>query len=218
MKIAVLGTGAVGKSIATRLAQVGHDVTMGSRTADNAEAVGWAGQTGANASNATFADAAAAADVIFLCSKGEHARSALDLAGAANLAGKPVVDLTNPLDFGRGFPPRLTVCNDDSSAEQLQRAFPDAHVVKTLNMMSHVVMVDPARLGQETAILLAGNDAAARQTVTGILQDFGWAHPIDLGDLTAARGMEAWLLLWPRLYQALGTGDFNIAIVTAAGG
>ncbi len=215
MKIAVLGTGAVGQAIADKLASLQHHVTMGSRTADNAAASGFAERSGA--AHGTFATAAAASELVFLCAKGEHAQAVLEQAGAENLAGKTVVDVSNPLDFSQGFPPSLTVCNTASLAEQLQEAIPSAHLVKTFNTMSHLVMVDPGRLGQETATFVAGNEAAAKAEVVGLLKEIGWEQPLDLGDLSASRGLEAWLLLWPRLYGALGTADFNIAIVKHEG-
>jgi predicted dinucleotide-binding enzyme len=212
MKIAVLGTGMVGKSIGNKLVALGHDVRMGSRTADNAAAAEWAAASGG--SHSTFADAAAFGEAVFNCTQGEHTVAALTAAGAANLEGKIVIDLANPLDFSRGFPPRLSVCNDESLGEQVQRAFPGARVVKTLNTMNCMLMVDPSGLPGEHAVLVSGDDAAAKEEVSGWLRDwFGWRQIVDLGDITTARGTEAWLLLWTRLYGALGTPHFNMAIV-----
>lgn len=143
----------------------------------------------------------------------------LEQAGTSNLAGKILIDLANPLDFSNGFPPSLTVCNTDSLAEQIQRAHPGAKVVKTLNTTNVSVMVDPGRLAGPTDLFVCGDDPDARNQVAAWLTEwFGWGEAIDLGDLSAARGVEAWLLLWPRLYQALGTADFNIRVVRAAEG
>ena len=140
---------------------------------------------------------------------------ALEAAGGENLAGKVLIDVSNPLDFSQGMPPTLTVCNDDSLAERIQRAFPDARVVKTLNTINASVMVSPGSLGESTQIFVCGNDSDAKDQVTELLRTFGWgeANVMDLGDLAGARGTEMYLPLWLRLYSALGTGSLNIAIV-----
>lgn len=215
MTHAVLGTGMVGKAIATKLRSLGHEVHMGSRTADNAAATAWAAEHGGRA--ATFADAAAAADIVWNCTSGGASLEALRLAGAENLAGKILIDLANPLDFSQGFPPVLSVQGRDSLGEQIQRAFPQARVVKTLNTMNCLLMVDPTRVPEPTDVFVSGDDAAAKATVIGILHSFGWAAPIDLGDISTARGTEAWLPLWVRLYGTLGTPDFNLKLVRARG-
>lgn len=213
--IAVLGTGMVGNALATKLVERGHRVIMGSRTADNAAGKAWAAAAGAGAETATFADAAAAADVVFLCVKGEHALSVCAAAGAG-LDGKVLVDVTNPLDFSKGMPPSLFVFGTDSLAEQIQRAHPKARVVKSLNTINASVMVDPSRIPGETAVFMSGDDAAAKATVRGILaEDFGWKQIVDLGGIGTARGPEAYLLMWLRLWQATGTGDLNIALHVA---
>src|SRR3954470_2205060 len=136
MKLGVFGTGMVGSTIATKLAQLGHEVKMGSRAAGNAKAVEWAKAAGGKASQGTFADAAAFGEVLFNCTSGGASLAALQAAGATNLAGKVLVDVSNPLDFSKGMPPTLSVCNTDSLGEQIQRAFPDAKVVKALNTVN----------------------------------------------------------------------------------
>lgn len=212
-KIAVLGTGDVGQRIGTKLVELGHEVRLGSRSASNEKAVAWAKAAGERAAPATFSDAAAFADeLVFFCVSGGAVRDVLAAAGDA-LQGKVLVDLSNPLDFSKGFPPSLTVCNTTSLAEETQAALPETHVVKTLNMVSNPVMVNPGALPEATDLLLCGNDAGAKAKVTELLRSFGWERVTDLGDVTNARGMEAWLLLWTRLYGKLGTGMFNIRIV-----
>jgi predicted dinucleotide-binding enzyme len=212
-KIAVLGTGDVGQQIGKKLVDLGHEVRLGSRDAKNEKAVAWAAQVGAKGAAATFADAVRFSDeLVFFCGLGNAAKEILGAAGEA-LAGKVVVDISNPLDFSKGFPPSLTVCNTTSLAEEIQAAFPKARVVKTLNMMSNPVMVNPRALPEATDILLCGNDDAAKKSATDVLRSFGWERVTDLGDITNARGMEAWLLLWVRLYGALKTPMFNIKIV-----
>jgi len=137
------------------------------------------------------------------------------MAGVEHLARKTLVDVANPLDFSQGMPPRLFICNTDSLAEQIQRAFPDARVVNTLNTINCEVMVDPAKVPREHDVFVCGNDAAAKAQVVELLRSFGWpAERIhDLGDISAARGTEAYLLLWLRLRGTLQTGHFNIKVV-----
>ncbi len=139
---------------------------------------------------------------------------ALKLAGERNLTDKILIDIANPLDFSRGFPPSLSVCNTDSLGEQIQRAFPGAKVVKTLNTTNALVMVDPAKVaGGDHDLFVSGNDAAAKARVTELLERwFGWNSVIDLGDITTARGPEMLLAIWVRLYGTLGTGMFNFKI------
>jgi predicted dinucleotide-binding enzyme len=124
-----------------------------------------------------------------------------------------VIDVSNALDFSQGFPPSLFVCNTDSLVEQLQRELPDARLVKMFNTMAHEVMVDPAALNQESTVFVAGNDQAARQTAIELAGDLGWTDVLDLGDLTAARGLEMYVPLWLRIYGTLGRPWFNIRVV-----
>jgi predicted dinucleotide-binding enzyme len=214
MKIGILGTGIVGRTLGDKLTGVGHEVRMGGRQARNETAAAWASAAGGHASAGTFAEAAAFGEVVFNCTKGEHALDALRQAGAANLAGKVLVDVTNPLDFSRGFPPSLSVCNTDSLGEQIQRALPDARVVKALNTMWCGIMVDPRRLPGSHLVFVAGNDAAAKATVAGLLRQFGWREEevVDVGDITGARATEMMLPIWLRLYGKRGDGVFNFAI------
>jgi predicted dinucleotide-binding enzyme len=216
MKIAVLGTGMVGTAIATKLIELGHEVSLGSRTADNAKAKAWLEQVGSDhARAATFADAAGSAELVFNCTSGGASLEALHMAGAANLAGKILIDIANPLDFSKGMPPRLSICNDSSLGEQIQAAFPEARVVKTLNTVNATLMVSPGDLPGDHVVFVSGNDADAKREVEQtILRDwFGWPQVVDLGDITTARGTEMYLALWVRMWGALGTPEFNIAIV-----
>jgi predicted dinucleotide-binding enzyme len=213
MKVGIFGTGIVGTTIGTKLVELGHDVLLGSRTADNAKGAAWVGAAGAKASQGTFADAAAFGELLFNCTSGVGSLAALEAAGAAALGTKVLVDVSNPLDFSKGMPPSLTVCNTDSLAERLQRAFPAVKVVKALNTMTANVMVDPSLVKGDHDVFLCGDDAAAKGKVTEILKGWlGWKHVVDLGDLTAARGQEMFLPLWVRLYGALQTPMFNIHV------
>lgn len=216
MKIGILGTGMVGSAIASKLVACGHEVTMGSRSATNEKALAWAQQAGARAHAGTFAQAAVFGELVFVCTAGAGTLAALQAAGADALGDKIVIDVSNPLDFSRGMPPRLSVCNDDSLGEQVQRAFPTARVVKTLNTINCNLMVDASRVPGEHAVFVAGNDAGAKASVEQLLRrDFGWRHVVDLGDITGARATEMYLPLWLRLWGALGTADFNVGITRA---
>ncbi len=216
MKIAVFGTGMVGEAIASKLVSLGHDVKMGSRSANNEAALKWStgqGDNAARASIGTFAEAAAFCETAFLCVKGDASSAVLKAAGAA-LDGKVVIDVTNPLDFSKGMPPTLFVSNNDSLGEVLQRENPKATIVKTLNTVNCQLMVDAGGLPGEHTMFICGNDAAAKERVVGeFLKPFGWRDVIDLGDITQSRGTEAYLMLWIRLYGALKGPTFNIKVV-----
>ena len=127
-----------------------------------------------------------------------------------------VLDVANPLVFTAAGP-ALSVANTDSLAETLQRAFPRARVVKSLNTMNAQVMVDPARVPGEHVVFVAGDDAEAKATVSGLLGELGWpeGRVVDLGGLAAARGLEGFLLIWLSIAQAYGTYDLNIAVQRA---
>ncbi len=224
MDIAVLGTGMVGQAIAGRLQELGHTVWVGTR--DPAETLARTEPDGMGnppfaawhaehpgVRVATFAEAASVADLVVNASAGAAALEVLGLAGAANLAGKVVVDISNPLDFSRGFPPTLFVKDTDSLGERIQRAFPEAKVVKSLNTLTASLMVDPASLGESSTVFVSGDDTQAKATVTGLLASFGHDDVIDLGPLETARGTEMLLPLWLRLMGALGTGGFNVKVV-----
>lgn len=214
MHIGVLGTGTVGHTLAQALVDRGHEVRMGARAAGNEKAVAWAEQAGPLASEGTFADAAAFGELIINATAGVASLAALESAGTEQLAGKVLVDVSNPLDFSQGMPPKLTVCNDDSLAEQIQAAFPEARVVKTLNTVNCEVMVDPGRVRGDHSVFVCGNDDAAKAQVVALLSAFGWHGDsiVDLGDLSGARGTEMYLPLWLRIYGALGSANFNISI------
>src|SRR5512141_355453 len=163
MKIGVLGTGVVGQTIATALVHKGHDVMMGSRSKTNEKASAWTQQTGPRASHGTFAEAARHGEIVFNCTHGGASVAALEAAGRENLRGKVVVDVGNPLDFSKGMPPSMTHNGSDSLAEQIQRALPEARVVKALNTINCFLMVDPSRVKGAHDVFVCGNDAAAKQ-------------------------------------------------------
>jgi 8-hydroxy-5-deazaflavin:NADPH oxidoreductase len=225
MKIAVLGTGMVGQALAARLVALGHEVTVGTRDVDatmaRAEPDGmgnppyrdWAAAH-PQIALATFAQAAVGAELIVNATSGNVSIAALEAAGRENLTGKVLLDIANPLDYSRGLPPSLFVSNTDSLGEQIQAAFPDLKVVKSLNTMNAHLMADPAQLAAaDHAVFLSGNDAEAKKVVAGLLESFGHTDVIDLGDITTARGTEMLLPVWVRLYGVLGTPMFQFKIV-----
>ncbi|WP_242344646.1 NADPH-dependent F420 reductase [Anaeromyxobacter terrae] len=220
MRMGILGTGDVGRTLGTKLVELGHEVRLGSRTAANEKGQAWAREAGARASSGTFADAAAFGEVVLNCTLGVASLDALRAAGEANLAGKVLVDVANALDASKGGPPILAIGNTDSLAEAIQRAFPGARVVKALNTMWCGVMVNPRMLPDSHHTYLSGNDAEAKKVVKGLLRSFGWREEeiLDLGDLSTARGTESILPLWLRIYGVSGSGAFNFKVVSAKAG
>lgn len=217
MRIGVLGTGTVGRTLASALLSSGHEVRLGSRTTGNEAAVAWAQSIGGPASEGTFADAAGFGELVINATAGAASLEALEMAGAELLAGKVLVDVANPLDTSRGMPPTLTVCNEDSLGEQIQRAFPDVRVVKTLNTVTAALMVDPSLVDGPHTVFVAGDDVAAKAEVGELLESFGWPGDsiLDLGDITAARGTEMYMALWLRLWGTTGTAVLNVEVRTA---
>jgi predicted dinucleotide-binding enzyme len=228
MKFAVMGTGPVGQALAGKLAELGNEVTVGTR--DPGETLArtepdylgnpplktWL-EAHPGVGLETPEKAAAEAELVVNATNGAGSLPMLESAGGQNLAGKVLVDVANPLDFSQGVPPSLFVSNTDSLGEQIQRAFPETKVVKALNTMNCAVMVDPSTLPGEHDVFVCGEDSEAKGQVSALLRSFGW--PIgrirDLGGISSARGTEMYLPLWLRLWGALGTGDFNIAVVRA---
>ncbi len=216
MNIGVLGTGMVGQAIGTKLVQLGHTVTMGSRVAAHEKAVAWAKENGSSASYGTFRQAAAFGRILFNCTHGVASLEVLRLAGEENLNGKVLIDISNPLDFSKGMPPTLSVSNTDSLGEQIQKTFPKVNVVKALNTVNAMVMVDPGRVnGGDHTLFMCGNDATAKSEAAAMLRSFGWKdeNMIDLGDITNARATEMILPLWVRLYGVFQSPMFQFKIV-----
>lgn len=224
MKIAVLGTGAVGRALAGKLAELGHEVTVGTRDVfvtmartepDRMGNLPFAMWAAANETVklGTFADAAASAQLIVNATPGSASMAVLEAAGHDNLGDKIVLDVANPLDFSAGFPPTLFVQGTDSLGERIQAAFPEAKVVKALNTMNASVMVNPRQVADgDHSVFVSGNDAEAKASVIALLTSFGHMDIIDLGDITTARGPEMILPIWLRLVSALGTSSFNFKI------
>ena len=226
MKIGTLGSGAVARTLSAKLAELGHDVMLGTRDVAALMAreqppmgqgepfAAWSEQH-SQIKVGTFAETAAHGELLINATAGTGSLEALARAGESNLQGKVLIDVSNPLDFSQGFPPSLTVANQDSLGEQIQRAFPQVRVVKALNTVTASVMVEPRRLADgDHHLLMCGNDAEAKAAVKDLLTEgFGWRHVVDLGGITAARAMEMYLPLWINLLGALGTPMFNVKIV-----
>ena len=225
MKIAILGTGMVGQTIAAKLSSLKHEVMIGTRdpkatlARTDKDGMGnppfkdWHAQN-PSVKLGTFAEAAAFGEIAFSMLSGSGALPGIR-AAKDGLAGKILIDVSNPLDFSKGFPPSLTICNTDSLGEQVQKELPQTKVVKSLNTTNAILMVDPGALaGGDHTMFVCGNDAEAKNKVTSLLKEqFGWKDVIDLGDLTNARGIEMILPLWTRLFGALKTPMFNFKIV-----
>jgi len=211
MRIGVLGSGMVAQGLSARLAELGHDVVIGTRDAEKLR--GWQ-SSNQRVKIGSFAETATHGEMVVNATNGAASIIALTMAGEENLAGKILVDVSNPLDFSNGFPPSLTIFGTDSLAEQIQRAFPAMRVVKTLNTVTARVMTHPLEVASgDHHIFVSSNDADAKLQVTELLRSFGWIHIFDLGDLSTARGTEAYLLLWVRLYGAMNTGMLNVKIM-----
>ena len=186
---------------------------MGSRSAGGEKATAWVAEAGERASEGTFEDAAAFGELLINCTAGTASLAALEQAGSPNIEGKVLIDVANPLDFSTGEL-RLSVCNDDSLAEQIQRAHPGAKVVKALNTMNCQVMVDPTLVSGDHVAYLCGEDEGAKEQVRSLLGEFGWPadRVLDLGGIRAARGLEMYLPFWLENMRAQGTANFNVAI------
>jgi predicted dinucleotide-binding enzyme len=221
MKIAVLGTGMVGRTLSARLAGLGHEVTMGTRdpeatlkrAAGESASFGHWQEEHATVGLETFEGAAAGAELVIHAAAGAAALSVLEQADVRNLSGKVLLDTSLPLDHSHGFPPSLFLMGEDSLGEQVQRAFPEARVVKSLNTLTAPLMVEPVKLEEETSVFVSGNDAEAKRVVTDLLMSFGHTDVIDLGDITTARGTEMAFALWVRLMGSFGTPMFNFRVV-----
>jgi predicted dinucleotide-binding enzyme len=225
MKFGILGTGVVGKTIAARLAGLGHEVVIGTREPEetlsrtepdaygNSPFSAWQ-EEHPEVRLGTFGEAAAHGEMVLNATAGAVSLEALDLAGEDNLNGKILIDVSNPLDFSKGMPPTLWVSNTDSLGEQIQRRFPEAMVVKTLHTMNAYLMVDPAQLAAtDHTVFVGGNDAEAKAQVTELLRSLGWTDILDLGDITTARGTEMLLPIWVQLFGVLQKPIFNFKIV-----
>jgi predicted dinucleotide-binding enzyme len=229
MKIAIIGTGVVGKTIASKLVELSHNVMIGTRNVSekmastekdiygNPPFSEWL-KSNSKVRLGSFAEAAAFGELVVNATNGGNSVTALILAGAKNLAGKVLIDIANPLDFSNGMPPRLLqgLNNTNSLGEEIQKTFPDTMVVKTLNTMWCGLMINPNLIGKGDHInFISGNSEEAKTRVKKLLNELGWSDKniLDLGDITGARGTESLLSLWLRVNGVIKTGAFNFRIV-----
>ena len=225
MRIGILGTGVVGRALANGFTEQGHDVMIGTRDVEalmahsepdqmgNPPFAAWHAERDAIAVG-TFAESGKHGELLVNATLGTASIDVLGAAGAGDVASRIVIDSSNPLDFSAGFPPALFVGNTDSLGEQIQRAFPGVRVVKSWNTMTAALMTNPGALAAgDHTIPICGDDDAAKGEVSALLHTFGWRDVLDLGDLTNARAMEAYVTLWIRMFSALDTPMINIKVV-----
>jgi 8-hydroxy-5-deazaflavin:NADPH oxidoreductase len=219
MNIGVLGTGMVGEAIASALTEKGQNVRLGSRSATNEKAAEWVKKSNNHATQGDFNDAASFGEMVFLCLNGAHALDVVHSINADNVSGKIIIDVTNPLDFSKGMPPRLLegLSNSNSLGEEIQKAWPGARVVKVFNTVNANVMVNPKLVNNgDHSLFVCGDDADAKNRVKHFLVDtFGWKpeNLLDLGGISSARVTEAYVPFWVSMMQALGTPMFSIKVV-----
>jgi 8-hydroxy-5-deazaflavin:NADPH oxidoreductase len=209
MKVGILGSGDVAKALGTGFVTLGHEVRLGSRTADNPKADAWAKGTNGKGSAGTFADAAAFGEVLVLATLGMATREAIHLAGTSHFDGKVVIDATNPLAFSAQGVPSLAIGHTTSAGEENQKAIPKAHVVKAFNIVGNASMFRPTFPNGPPDMYICGNDAGAKKKVEKILHDFGWPSVLDIGGIEASRELESLCILWVK--SAIGLGNFNVA-------
>lgn len=214
MRVGIIGTGTVGRTLASKLISLGHEVTLGSRSKENVAALAWADQAGPYGHSGTFTEAAAFGELVVNATSGVVALRALRLAGAPALAGKVLIDVSNPLVFSPLGEVSLEPVGTDSIGEQIQREFSLTRVVKALNTVNCEVMVDPGRVPGEHNLFVAGDDPVAKAVVVALLTEFGWPEGsvLDLGDITASRALEMLMPFWLKLVGHFGHADFNYSI------
>ena len=202
MRVGIIGSGEVGQVLGRGFAARSHNVMIGSRTPDSEKITSWLKETEASdgeTSSGTFRAVTQFGELVVLATLWAGTENAIELAGAENFEGKTVIDVTNPMDYSLGMPPFLTHGNNDSGSEQIQRWLPKAMVVKAFNIVNSADMVDPDYRGGKPDMFVCGNDEKARASVADICKDFGWKRVTDIGDLKAARHLEALANFWVHL-------------------
>ena len=212
-RVGVLGSGEVGRRLASGFASRGHRVMIGTRDADKPELREWLSGDGAGVEAGTFAETAAHGELLVLALLGNAAEEAITDAGPDNFSGKVVIDAMNPLDFSGGFPPKLSIAGEDSLGERVQRALPDAKVVKAFNTIGNQYFVDPSFSDGVPTMLIAGDDEEAKRTVGDVVADFGWADPVDIGGIEGSRELEAICIAWVKIGGARGSFDHGFKLL-----
>ncbi len=207
MKIGILGTGFVGKTLAAKLVELGHEVMIGTRNVTETLAKTETDMMGSppfkewHAGNpkvklGTFAEAAQFSEMAILATHGVATIAAIDLAGKNNFTGKVVIDTTNPLDFSQGMPPKFAVTLGNSLGEQIQKHIPEAKVVKGFNTVNALIMVNPKREEGDPDLFIAGNDDNAKSKFVSLAEQMGWKRVIDAGDISISYWLEAMTMFW----------------------
>ena len=212
-RVGVLGSGEVGRRLAAGFRSRGHDVMIGSRDPAKPELREWLSGDGAGIEAGTFAQAAEHGKLLVLAVLGDAAEAAITDAGPDNFSGKVVIDAMNPLDFSGGFPPKLSITGEDSLGERVQRALPDAKVVKAFNTIGNPYFVDPTFSEGAPTMLIAGDDEGAKRTVGDVLADFGWPDPVDIGGIEGSRELEAICIAWVKIGGARGAWDHGFKLL-----
>jgi 8-hydroxy-5-deazaflavin:NADPH oxidoreductase len=213
MRVGVLGSGEVGRCLAAGFSGRGHEVMIGSRDPAKAELREWLAGDGSGIEVGTFAETAAHGELLVLAVLGNAAEEAIADAGLDNFRGKVVIDAMNPLDFSGGFPPKLSICGEDSLGERVQRALPDARVVKAFNTIGNPYFVDPSFSEGQPTMLIAGDDQEAKDTVRNVLSDFGWSDTVDIGGIEGSRELEAICIVWVKIGGARGAWDHGFRLL-----
>jgi len=213
MKVGVLGTGDVGRVLGSGFISRGHEVKIGTRDPGQDKAKAWVAKNGAKASAGTFEETAKFGELIVLATLWEATPTILAMARPESFTGKVVIDATNPLDFSKGIPPRLSIAGDNSAGEEVQRILPAARVVKAFNSIGNAHMVDPKFPGGPPDLFIAGNDEAAKKQVADIAHAFGFPNVVDLGRIEASRYLEALAMVW--ILEYFRTGNANHAVTMA---
>ena len=212
-RVGVLGSGEVGRGLAAGFRGRGHDVMIGSRDPGKPELREWLSGDGAGIKAGTFAQVAAHGDLLVLAVLGNAAEDAIADAGRENFSGKVVIDAMNPLDFSGGFPPKLSIVGEDSLGERVQRALPDAKVVKAFNTIGNPYFVEPSFGEGQPTMLIAGDDEDAKRTVGDVLADFGWPDPVDIGGIEGSRELEAICIAWVKIGGTRGAWDHGFKLL-----
>ncbi len=213
MRVGVLGSGEVGRRLAEGFCGRGHEVMIGSRDPDKPELRDWLSGDGSGIEAGSFEQAAAHGELIVLAVLGSAAEEAIADAGPDNFRGKVVIDAMNPLDFSGGFPPKLSISGEDSLGERVQRALPDARVVKAFNTIGNPYFVDPSFSEGQPTMLIAGDDQEAKDTVRNVLTDFGWSDTVDIGGIEGSRELEAICIVWVKIGGARGAWDHGFRLL-----
>ncbi|MFL5960884.1 MAG: NADPH-dependent F420 reductase [Gaiellaceae bacterium] len=212
-RVGVLGTGEVGRRLAAGFAGRGHEVMIGSRDPGKPELRDWLSGDGAGVEAGAFAETAAYGELLVLAVLGDAADDVIADAGIGNFKGKVVIDAMNPLDYSGGFPPKLSISGEDSLGERVQRALPEAKVVKAFNTIGNQYFVDPSFSEGQPTMLIAGDDEDAKRTVGDVLADFGWSDVVDIGGIDGARELEAICIAWVKIGGARGAWDHGFKLL-----